>query len=160
MNNQTKGDVKIIVNGFIYIGQVLNNTIITNTFHDKGKLYYPNNTLKYEGDFVNGGFEGNGKHIFPNGNYYIGQYKDSMQNGKGILYYKNGKIKYEGDFKNNVPDGNGKYIWENGNYYIGPWIKGVKHGKGKLYYENNNIRYDGEYKMDLFDGYGKYIETK
>jgi hypothetical protein len=158
VNDQTKGDVKIIVDGFIYIGQVLNNTIITNTFHGKGKLYYPNNTLKYEGDFVNGGFEGKGKHIFPNGNYYIGQYKGSMQNGKGILYYKNGKIKYEGDFKNNVPDGNGKYIWENGNYYIGSWIKGVKHGKGKLYYENNNIKYDGEYKMDLFDGYGKYIE--
>ena len=48
VNDQTKGDVKIIVNGFIYIGQVLNNTIITNTFHGKGKLYYPNNTLKYE----------------------------------------------------------------------------------------------------------------
>jgi hypothetical protein len=46
--DQTKGDMKIIVSGFIYIGQVLNNTIITNTFHGKGKLYYPNNTLKYE----------------------------------------------------------------------------------------------------------------
>ena len=69
VNDQTKGDVKIIINGFIYIGQVLNDTIITNTFHGKGKLYYPNNTLKYEGDFVDEGFEGNGKHIFPNGNF-------------------------------------------------------------------------------------------
>ena len=156
-NDQTKGDVKLTIDGFIYIGQVLNNTNITNTFHGKGKLYYPNNTLKYEGDFVNGGFEGNGKHIFPNGNYYIGQFRHSMQNGKGILYYKNGKIKYEGDFKNNVPDGNGKYIWENGTYYIGPWVKGLKHGKGKLYYENNTIKYDGDYKLDLFDGYGKFV---
>ena len=31
------------------------------------------------------------KHIFPNGNYYIGQFRHSMQNGKGILYYKNEK---------------------------------------------------------------------
>lgn len=38
MNDQTKGDVKIIINGFIYIGQVLNDTIITNTFYGKGKL--------------------------------------------------------------------------------------------------------------------------
>lgn len=53
-NDQTKGDVKLTIDGFIYIGQVLNNTNITNTFHGKGKLYYPNNTLKYEGDFVNG----------------------------------------------------------------------------------------------------------
>ena len=157
MNDQTKGDVKIIINGFIYIEQVLNDTIITNTFHGKGKFYYPNNTLKYEGDFVDGGFEGNGKHIFPNGNYYIGQYKGSMQNGKGILYYKNGNIKYEGDFKNNMPDGNGKYIWEDKSYYIGPCVKGLKHGKGKLYYTNNNIKYDGNYNLDLFDGYGKYI---
>ena len=85
VNDQTKGDVKIIINGFIYIGQVLNDTIITNTFHGKGKLYYPNNTLKYEGDFVDGGFEGNGKHIFPNGNYYIGQYKDLCKMVK--VYY-------------------------------------------------------------------------
>ena len=159
VSNQTEGDVKLTIdNGFIYIGQVLNNTIINNEFHGKGKLYYPNNTLKYEGDFINGGFEGNGKHIFPNGNYYIGQFKGSMQNGKGLFYYKNGKIKYEGDFKNNVPEGNGKYIWEDGSYYIGPWVKGLKHGKGKLYYPDNTLKYDGNYSYDSFDGFGKYIE--
>ena len=49
------------------------------------KVYYPNNTLKYEGDFVNGGFEGNGKHIFPNGNYYIGNIKDQCKMVK--VYY-------------------------------------------------------------------------
>jgi len=38
VNDQTKGDVKIIINGFIYIGQVLSDTIITNTFYGKGKL--------------------------------------------------------------------------------------------------------------------------
>jgi hypothetical protein len=35
-NNQTEGDAKIILdNGFVYIGQVLNNTIINNEFHGK-----------------------------------------------------------------------------------------------------------------------------
>ena len=104
MNNQTEGDVKLTIdNGFIYIGQVLNNTIINNEFHGKGTLYYPNNTLKYEGDFINGGFEGNGKHIFPNGNYYIGQFKGSMQNGKDILYYKNGICLYGDWTKSPIP---------------------------------------------------------
>jgi len=41
----------------------------------------------YEGDFINGEIEGNGKYIFENGNYYIGQFKNDLRNGKGILYY-------------------------------------------------------------------------
>ena len=46
VNNQIKGYAKFILeNGFYYIGQVINNT-----FHGKGKLYYPNNIFKYKGD--------------------------------------------------------------------------------------------------------------
>ena len=37
----------------------------------------------YEGDFVNDKYEGNGKYIFENGEYYIGEEKDGLRNGKG-----------------------------------------------------------------------------
>ena len=87
--------------------------------HGKGKDYYKNGSIKYEGDFVNGKFEGNGKYIWEKGEYYIGQWKNELRHGKGIEYYKNGSIKYEGDFVNDKFEGNGKYIWENGEYYIG-----------------------------------------
>ena len=72
----------------------------------------------YEGDFVNGKFEGYGKCIFKTDYYYVGQWKDGFRHGKGTLYYPNGNIKYEGDFVNDEKEGNGKYIFETGYYYI------------------------------------------
>ena len=61
-------------------------------------MYYVNGKIKYEGDFVNDKYEGNGKYIWEDDEYYIGQWKNSLFHGKGIEYYSNGKIKYEGDF--------------------------------------------------------------
>ena len=100
----------------------------------------------YEGDWINDKPEGNGKYIYENGEYYLGQYKNGkrhgkgkkyeiynnerklvyegeylngIKHGKGKMYYSNGNIQYEGDWINNKREGNGKYIWENGEYYIG-----------------------------------------
>ena len=36
----------------------------------------------YEGDFVNDKKEGNGKFIWKNGKYYIGEWKNNKKNGK------------------------------------------------------------------------------
>ena len=54
----------------------------------------------YDGEFVNDKFEGNGKYIYENGEYYIGQWLNDHRHGKGIKYYKNGNIKYDGEFVN------------------------------------------------------------
>ena len=54
--------------------------------HGKGIIYYKNGNIKYECDFINGKFEGNGKRIFKNGEYYIGQWKNGLRHGKGKLY--------------------------------------------------------------------------
>ena len=94
-------------------------------------MYYKNGKIKYEGDFVNGKIEGEGKYFSENGEYYIGQWSNGRQHGKGKMYYKNGNIRYEGDFINGKIEGEGKYISENGEYYIGQWLSGIQHGKGK-----------------------------
>ena len=65
--------------------------------HGKGKEYYKNDNIIYDGDFVNDKYEGNGKLIFENGEYYFGQWLNGLQHGKGKEYYKNGNIKYDGD---------------------------------------------------------------
>ena len=59
------------------------------------KKYYKNGNLKYDGEFLNGEY-----------------------NGKGILYYENGEKKYDGEFLNGEYNGKGS-LYENGDVYIG-----------------------------------------
>jgi len=59
INNNEK---YIYENGDYYIGEWLNNLKL-----GKGKLYYKNGKIKYEGDFIKDKFEGNGKYIYENG---------------------------------------------------------------------------------------------
>ena len=59
-------------------------------------------------------YEGNGKYVYENKEYYIGKWSNGNRLGKVILYYKNGKIKYDGDFVNDKKEGNGKLIYEDG----------------------------------------------
>ena len=101
--------------------------------------------------------EGNGKYIFENGEYYIGEWLNYLGHGKGTLYYKDNKIKYEGDFIKGKFEGSGKYIWEDGNYYIGEWLNGFRHGKGTLYYKSNTIIYEGDFVKGKKEGNGKYF---
>ena len=77
-------------------------------------MYYSNGNIIYEGDFVNNKPEGNGKDIYQNGDYYIGQFKNGLRNGIGTMYYSNGNIMYEGDLVNDKFEGNGKF-------FLGRW---------------------------------------
>ena len=124
-----KSENKIYENGEYYIGKILNEAP-----HGTGKLYYKNGNIKYEGEFVDGKKEGNGKYIYENGKYYSGQWLNDYRHGKGILFYKNDNIKYDGEFANDKFE-----------------------GKGKLYYKNGKIRYEGEFVNNKFEGKGKYI---
>ena len=56
----------------------------------KGTLYDKNGKVIYEGDFVDGKFEGNGKLFNDDGSYYIGQFRNDLKHGKGIEYDKDG----------------------------------------------------------------------
>ena len=69
----------------------------------KGKEYYSNGNIKYDGEFINDKREGKGKFIWEDGEYYIGEWKDALKHGKGIIYYSNGNIKYDGNFINGMP---------------------------------------------------------
>ena len=42
--------------------------------------------------------EGNGKFIYENGDFYIGQFSNGIFHGEGILFDKDGEIEYEGTF--------------------------------------------------------------
>ena len=126
----------ILENGEYYIGQWKNGL-----FHVKGKEYYANGNIKYEGDFIDCGWEGNWKYISENGNYYIGQLKNGLGHGNWKENYANGNIKYEGNYINDKYVEKWKYISEKGEYYIGQWKNGLGHGNWKENYSNGNIKY-------------------
>ena len=94
----------------------------------------------------------NGKYIWNDGKYYIGEIKNNIPNGKGIKYYKNGKIQYEGDFINGKFEGKGKFIYDNGDYFIGNFKNGLRNGKGIVYYSNGNIEIEGDYINNRING--------
>ena len=74
-------------NGSYYIGLKIG----------KGKLYYANNNIKYDGEYKMDLFDGYGKYIEQNGEYFIGQWSNGMK-VKGTIYSKDNKVLYEGDF--------------------------------------------------------------
>jgi hypothetical protein len=127
----------------------------------KGKvtIYYSDGKIKYEGDCLDGNFEGYGTYYYKeNGNRYDGEWKKGLKHGKGKLYYdfeaKNKR--YEGYFIKGKFEGKGIYYWKDGSYYIGDFVNGFKHGKGKYYKKDGTLKYAGGFVNDKFAGTGKY----
>ena len=119
----------------------------------KGRDYYENGKIKYEGNFLDDKYEDKeAKFYYENGDLYIGEFKNGKPNGNGILY----STKYAGKFL----DGkyyNGKLYYGNGDYYIGPFKNGKKEGKGKEYYKNGKLKYNGKFEDDKYeDDDGKF----
>ena len=67
----------------------------------------------YEGNFVNGQFNGEGTYKWPDDCYFKGQYINGVREGNGEYKFINGKI-YKGPFTNGKPNGKGIII-VNGN---------------------------------------------
>lgn len=154
--------------------------------HGEGIMYFDANDkyqrMSYEGDWINGLFDGKGVEIWLNGSKYEGDFKKGLRNGYGICYYSSGGI-YKGNWRDDKKNGEGHYSYPTDNengilYYDGYWIDGVKHGHGKMvwsdgdYYEGNwmdddrhgkgtyvsgNTRYEGTWENDIRQGL--FIET-
>ena len=147
-----KGTVYYKENGKIkYEGDFVNGK-----YEGYGELYDKNGNIKYKGFFKNNKFEGNGK-LYGNNFDYIGSFMNGLKHGKGIEYHKNGKIHFEGIFINDKYERNVKLYYDNGAIeFEGFYLNGLKNGKGKEYYKDGKIKYDGVFKNGQFlEGKGK-----
>ena len=79
-------------NGEYYIGKLKNKLKF-----GKGKIYYNDGKIKYDGEFIDDKFEGFGKYFSKNGGYYIGEWRNNKPHGKGKLLLNKGYI-----FKNDI----------------------------------------------------------
>jgi hypothetical protein len=80
----------------------------------KGIEFYANGKKKYEGDYSLGKWQGNGTFFSPEGNIFVGKFKENLLNCEQCLvYYKNGD-RYLGKFVNGKKNGKGVIIRKDG----------------------------------------------
>jgi uncharacterized membrane protein YhaH (DUF805 family) len=125
-----------------------NNTPWTSCY---GTWTVPNGD-KYVGEFKDGKFNGQGTQTWPNGFKYVGEFKDDKRNGQGTHTWPDGRI-YAGEFKDGNPNGQGTQTWPNGDKYIGEFRDGELNGQG-TYTWPDGIKYVGEFKDGWPTGQG------
>lgn len=105
------------------------NCIEGNCQDGKGTYLSPDGD-KYVGEFKNGKRNGQGTRIYPGGYTYVGEFKDGNFSGQGTYTYANG-AKYTGEFKYGFPHGKGVEISADGNRQEGYWVMGEYAGQKK-----------------------------
>lgn len=126
-------------------GEVSAKCVSGNCKNGSGVLEYSNRD-KYEGDFKEGKFQGQGSYIFANGDTYKGAFADDKFNGKGTYNFVNGDS-YEGNFKDDLYDGKGK-LKTKAAVYDGDFKAGMMEGKGILKQPDGDS-FEGDFLKDL-----------
>ncbi|PKU69477.1 phosphatidylinositol 4-phosphate 5-kinase 9-like [Dendrobium catenatum] len=109
---------------------------------------------RYEGDWVNGLYDGYGIERWAKGSRYSGQYRHGLRHGFGVYRFYNGDS-YAGEWVAGQSNGRGVQRCSDGSFYVGEFKCGVKHGVG-FYHFRNGDKYMGEYFGDKIHGFGVY----
>ncbi|PSS10099.1 Phosphatidylinositol 4-phosphate 5-kinase [Actinidia chinensis var. chinensis] len=135
-----------------------NGDVFEGEFH-KGKcsgsgVYYYYMSGRYEGDWVDGKYDGYGVETWARGSRYRGQYRQGLRHGFGVYRFYTGDV-YAGEWSSGQSHGCGIHTCEDGSRYIGEFKWGVKHGLGHYHFRNGDV-YAGEYFADKMHGFGMY----
>ena len=130
-------------------------------FHGTVEEFYESGELKYEGDFLNGKYEGLGK-LYINGKLkYSGHFKSDKYNGRGLEYHDNSIIKkYEGFFRDGkyhteidgIQSHSTIYNADGTEIYWGHFRNGKYHGLGAEIVDPKSEWYYGKFTDGLRDG--------
>ena len=122
----------------------------------RGKEYYENGQLQYEGMFAGGLYEGKGT-LYDEQNHrlYEGDFLAGVPQGHGIIY-ENGLPQYEGNLEQGVYQGAGRLFWEDGKtvLYEGSFDQGSYSGTGTLYNADGRKLYEGGFVSGQYEGKG------
>ncbi|CAL8997175.1 unnamed protein product [Prunus brigantina] len=153
--NKARKEKKIIREGVEFYS---NGDFYEGEFH-KGKCngsgvynYFVNG--RYEGDWIDGRYDGYGIEGWARGSRYKGQYRQGSRHGYGVYRFYTGDS-YAGEWCNGQSHGVGVQTCSDGSCYVGEFKYGAKHGLG-CYHFRNGDRYAGEYFGDKIHGFGVY----
>jgi hypothetical protein len=124
-----------------------------------GKCKYLNPIAIYEGDFVNGKWEGKGTLDVTDNFVYKGAFSNHTMTGKATITYANGD-QYEGDVINGKLDGQGKFTFASGGmkFYFGRFSNSSFNGYGEATYVDGI--YEGQWVDSKRQGHGRYYNSQ
>jgi len=88
---------------------------------------------KYEGDWVDGKYDGYGIESWARGSRYLGQYRQGLRHGHGVYRFYSGDC-YAGEWAGGQSHGIGAQTCSDGSSYVGEFKCGVKHGLGSYHF--------------------------
>ncbi|GAB4844262.1 hypothetical protein Ancab_037626 [Ancistrocladus abbreviatus] len=146
------------LNSGCWVQAYSNGDVYEGEFH-KGKcsgsgVYYYYMSGRYEGDWVDGKYDGYGVETWARGSRYRGQYRQGLRHGYGVYRFYTGDV-YAGEWSSGQSHGCGIHTCEDGSRYVGEFKWGVKHGLGHYHFRNGDT-YAGEYFADKTHGFGVY----
>ncbi|XP_050236779.1 uncharacterized protein LOC126686672 [Mercurialis annua] len=156
IGSRTKSEKR--VNSGCWVQVYSNGDVYEGEFH-KGRcsgsgVYYYYMSGRYEGDWVDGKYDGYGVETWARGSRYRGQYRQGLRHGFGVYRFYTGDV-YAGEWSNGQSHGCGVHTCEDGSRYVGEFKWGVKHGLGHYHFRNGDT-YAGEYFADKMHGFGVY----
>ena len=143
----------------------INDSLFLDSYDGVSKVNFLNN-IRYEGNILNGKFNGEGEIYIGDNLYYKGEFKNNLFHGKGKLNsiyfdeyegefingcaygkcnikWRNGNS-YNGNIKNNLIDGYGVYVYHDGSCYEGNFSNGMKSGAGTFTAIRNDVKVEFE----------------
>lgn len=135
--------VQVFGNGDVYEGE----------FH-RGKcsgsgVYYYSMSGRYEGDWIDGRYDGYGVETWARGSRYRGQYRQGLRHGFGVYRFYTGDV-YAGEWSNGQSHGCGVHTCEDGSRYVGEFKWGVKHGLGHYHFRLEYVNFQKIFCVLIF----------
>ena len=124
--------------------RVLWNNCVGSITHDNGG--------RYNGEWRNDKFHGQGTYVWTTGAIYTGEYRDGKHHGLGTYTLADGK-KYVGEFRDGNFNGRGVYYWPNGETHTGEFRDDKFNGPATRTFPDGS-RFVGEYRDDKRHGPG------
>jgi hypothetical protein len=138
----------VLICGLLFTNIQAANNHNSNTLNKSGQFNF--RCPACDGCVPEDSVTGFGTYTYPNGEVYVGNFKNGMKHGNGCLQFLDKRV-YYGDFKNDKINGYGTLIYPNGDKYVGNFKDEKYNGHG-TYISSNGKKVAGIFKDNILNG--------